>query len=530
MKDFVELLTQLDRARGTNDKVSRLVAYFSTVSAADGAWAVHFLSGRRIKRLLGPAQLKRWLADATTLPLWLVEETHAHVGDLAETVALLLDPRPNGPLLPEHGLAAWVDAHVIGLRELTEPQQQQAVLTAWQALDEWSRFVYTKLLTGALRIGVSQTLVERALAEATRQPRAVIAHRLMGQWQPTAAFFLGLSQPRSAEETASQPYPFFLAHPIKSDPAVELGTLDKWQVEWKWDGIRAQLLCRNGSHHLWSRGEQIIDTAFPELLEAASQLPPGTVVDGEILAWGESVLPFSALQRRLSRKQVSARLRAEVPVRLLIYDLLELDGQDLRAAPLVERRAALEHLMKDCHPPLMLSPLVSATNWETLQSEHAQSRTRGVEGVMLKRRDSVYGTGRPRGPWWKWKVEPLTLDAVMVYAAPGRGRRANLYTDYSFAVPDGDQWVPIAKAYSGLNDAEIRRLDRWIRRNTLTRYGPVRAVEPVQVFELAFEGIAESKRHKSGLALRFPRISRWREDLTPADADTLAQAKALLND
>lgn len=530
MRTFVELIAQLDRARGTNDKVHCLVSYFRAAPAADAAWAVYFLSGRRIKRLLGPAQLKEWLAQASELPLWLVEETHAHVGDLAETVALLLDPKPNNSPALSEGLSYWVDTHVLGLRDLDDTNRQQAVVDAWQALDAWSRFVYTKLLTGALRIGVSQTLVERALAEATEQPRAVIAHRLMGQWEPTADFFSRLFEARSAEEMASQPYPFFLAHPIKNDPAAELEAIDDWQIEWKWDGIRAQLLCREGARHLWSRGEQMIDTAFPEILEAAQHLAPGTVVDGEILAWRDGVMPFAALQRRLGRKQVSAKLRAETPVRLLIYDLLELHGQDLRSAPLSERRVQLEALLKDCELPLALSPLASAKSWEALHQLRDESRSRGVEGLMLKRKDSVYGTGRPRGPWWKWKVEPLTIDAVLVYAAPGRGRRANLYTDYSFAVPNGDQWVPIAKAYSGLTDKEIRRLDRWIRAHTIQRYGPVRAVEPEQVFELAFEGIAPSNRHKSGLALRFPRIMRWREDIAVTDADTLAQAKALLND
>lgn len=529
MKRFVDLMAQIDRARGTNDKVHCLVEYFGTAPADDAAWAVYFLSGRRIKRLLGPAQLKAWLAQASGLPLWLIEETHAHVGDLAETVALLLDPNADDSPALQQGLNEWVQTRVLGLRELDEAARQQAVTTAWQALDAWSRFVYTKLLTGALRIGVSQTLVERALAEATSQPRAAIAHRLMGQWEPTAGFFTSLFEARSAEEMASQPYPFFLAHPIKSDPASELNAIDAWQIEWKWDGIRAQLLCRENARHLWSRGEQMIDAAFPELINAAEQLPAGTVVDGEILAWDERVLPFAALQRRLGRKQVSARLRAEVPVRFLIYDLLELDGKDLRDLPLRERRAQLETLLQQCQSPLELSPLAPAQSWEALHQLRAESREHGVEGLMLKRLDSAYGTGRPRGPWWKWKVEPLTIDAVLVYAAPGRGRRANLYTDYSFAVPDGDQWVPIAKAYSGLTDSEIRRLDRWIRANTVQRYGPVRAVEPSQVFELAFEGIAPSNRHKSGLALRFPRILRWREDISIKDADTLTQARALLN-
>ena len=528
MQAFAALFRELDEQRGTNAKVAAMADYFSRVEPADGAWAVYFLSGRRLKRLIGPMQLRQWLADASGLPGWLVEETHEHVGDLAETVALLLDGPGDGGAIDNRGLAVWLEEDIQVLRELDDDARRQWVTAAWQRLDEGSRFLYTKLLTGALRVGVSQTLVERALAQASGQPRPVIAHRLMGQWTPDADFFRGLFDERSGREDASRPYPFFLAHPLEDDPAQSLGAIDDWQLEWKWDGIRAQLVRRADAVHLWSRGESLITETFPELAQGAAQLPPDTVIDGEILAWNEAVLPFAQLQRRLGRKRVSPRFMREVPVRLLAYDLLEADGRDLRDIPLEQRRARLEELMTGIDPPLMLSPRIESDSWGDLAGLREESRERGVEGIMLKGRNTAYGTGRPRGPWWKWKISPLTLDVILLYAQPGHGRRANLYTDYSFAVPDGERLVPIAKAYSGLDDAEIRRLDRWIRRHTRERFGPVRSVEPVQVFELAFEGIAPSSRHKSGLALRFPRISRWREDLGPGDADTLAQAKALL--
>ncbi len=527
MHAFAELFQTLDRARGTNAKVSAMAAYFSQASAADGAWAVYFLSGRRIKRLIGPTRLREWLAEATGLPDWLVTETHEHVGDLAETIALML-PEGVEQADDQRGLAEWVEAEILSLRDCEEAECQSRVTSAWAALDEAGRFLYSKLLTGALRVGVSQTLVERALAQASGHPQAVIAHRMMGQWTPTAAFYSGLFSEREEHEDASRPYPFFLANPLEADPAELLGDIHDWQAEWKWDGIRAQLVRRGDAIYLWSRGEGLIGESFPEIIEAAETLPADTVVDGEILAWQDDVLPFAQLQRRLGRQRVGKKLRAEVPVRLLIYDLLEQGGEDLRARPLGGRRQTLEAIMAGMPPPLMLSPLVMAADWQALAALRAESRARGVEGLMLKRRDSAYGTGRPRGIWWKWKIEPLTLDAILLYAQPGHGRRANLYTDYSFAVHDGEQLVPIAKAYSGLNDAEIRRLDRWIRQNTRERFGPVRSVEPQQVFELAFEGIAASSRHKSGVALRFPRIKRWREDLGPGDADTLQQIKALL--
>lgn len=531
MQGFADLFRALDEQRGTNAKVDAMTEYFRQVSAADGAWAVYFLSGRRLKRLIGPVQLREWLTQMTGLPAWLIEETHQHVGDLAETVALMLETptRTAGDGDgADPGLATWVESRILPLRDLDDATRRHQVTTAWCELDEAGRFLHTKLLTGALRVGVSQTLVERALARASGHPRPVIAHRMMGQWSPEPAFYTGLFDASSGQEDASRPYPFFLAHPLEGDPRESLGAIDDWQLEWKWDGIRAQLVRRDDAVYLWSRGEALVTETFPELITAADALPADTVIDGEILAWQDNVLPFAQLQRRLGRKRVTRRFMNEVPVRLMAYDLLEANGEDLRGEPLTSRRTRLEALMAPMEPPLMISPLIESTSWSDLAGRRDESRDRGVEGIMLKGRDTRYGTGRSRGPWWKWKVSPLTLDVVLLYAQPGHGRRANLYTDYSFAVADGDQLVPIAKAYSGLDDREIRRLDRWIRRNTKERFGPVRSVEPVQVFELAFEGIAPSSRHKSGLALRFPRIVRWREDLGPADADTLTQARALL--
>ena len=269
---------------------------------------------------------------------------------------------------------------------------------------------------------------------------------------------------------------------------------------------------------------------YPELAAAAARLPDGTVLDGEILPWRNSrPLPFGELQRRIGRKSVGRKILQEVPVAFLAYDLLEHEGRDQRGQALARRRQKLEALLDHrADDRLLLSPVLAAPDWTALATQHGESRQRGVEGFILKRHDSRYGVGRRRGDWWKWKVDPLTADAVLIYAQRGHGRRAGLYTDYTFAVRQGDGLVPFAKAYSGLSDAEIQEVDRFIQRNTRERFGPVRAVRPALVFEIAFEGIRASTRHKSGVAVRFPRILRWRRDKTIEDADTLETLKALL--
>jgi DNA ligase-1 len=530
MRRFTRLFQQLDRTTSTNAKVAAMRSYFEQAPAADGAWAVYLLSGRRMKRLVGASRLRAWLVESSGLPDWLVEEAYQHVGDLAETIALLTDdPTLESP--EDTPLHRWIEERILHLRGLDDAEQRTAVQRWWRQLPREECFLFNKLLTGSLRVGVSQTLVERALAAASGVPRPVIAHRLMGNWSPTPAFFDGLFAVESDREDASRPYPFFLAHPLQGDPEqADIGPPFDWLVEWKWDGIRAQLVRRRGQAWLWSRGEDLISERFPEIVDAAAGLPDGTVLDGEILGWRDgAVLPFSELQRRIGRKQLGRRILAEVPVILLAYDLLEQDGTDLRNRPQAQRRALLENLLRGADPVLKLSPQVDARNWADLKALHATARERKVEGFMLKQRSAGYGAGRPRGPWWKWKVDPLSVDAVLIYAQPGHGRRANLYTDYTFAIWTEDTLVPLAKAYSGLDDAEIRELDRWIRRHTVERFGPVRSVTPEQVFELAFEGINPSRRHKSGVALRFPRIARWRRDLGIHDADTLETVRELLH-
>jgi len=545
---FSRLYQTLDQTTSTNAKVAAMVDYFRDADPRDAAWAVYFLSGRRIKRLVGSSLLRQWLTELSELPGWLVEDTYASVGDMAETIALLLTRA--GDSTEQLSLAEWVETRLLPLRGL-DADAQRAIVTGWWAGQSYEQcYIVTKLLTGSLRVGVSQVLLARAIAQTAELPRQSILHRLMGEWQATPDFYRALIAEDDGEAALSRPYPFCLAAPLDDAPGLDsaddaqqvasaLGSPHDWQAEWKWDGIRSQLVRRQGQTFLWSRGEELIGTRFPEVATAAERLPDGCVLDGEILPWNEAgILPFAQLQRRIGRKTVGRKLLNDVPCVFLAYDLLEQHGEDIRERPMHERRERLETLVAahgatlapGAAHTLRVSERVIADDWASLATLRAGSRERLVEGLMLKRRDSPYGTGRQRGLWWKWKIEPHTVDAVMLYAQAGHGRRSNLFTDYTFGVWDGDTLVPFAKAYSGLNNKEIDRLDKWIRRNTLERFGPVRSVKLEQVFELAFEGINRSTRHKSGIAVRFPRIVRWREDLGTGDADTLDDVKRLIED
>lgn len=560
MKRFADLYADLDATTSTLGKVAAMRRYFATAPPEDAAWAVYFLSGRRPKRLVKTTDLRAWAQEEAGIPQWLFEESYVAVGDLAETVSLLLDrPAPSEggdaedaeaggagkkeeereaaddapSALSDLPLSRWLEEEILPLRNLDGEAQRPRVTAWWRALPQPQTFLLNKLLTGGFRVGVSRNLVARAVAEEAGLPPAVVAHRLMGRWRPTGEFFIRLLSQEGGDVDLSRPYPFFLASPLQAGEVEEiagaLGPAGDWLAEWKWDGIRSQVIRRGGTVFLWSRGEELVTERFPELAEAAKLLPDGTVIDGEIVAWADGgPLPFATLQTRIGRKKVSDKLLREAPVCLLAYDLMEVGGDDLRQRPLSHRRERLAELVAD-PPGFLLSTAVEADGWPELAALRDEARQRRVEGLMLKRLDSPYRAGRKRGDWWKWKVDPFTIDAVMIYAQAGHGRRANLFTDYTFAVWRGDDLVPVAKAYSGLDDAEIRRLDHWIRRHTRERFGPVRSVEPHHVFEIAFEGIRASNRHKSGLALRFPRIARWREDKEPAEADRLETLHELLD-
>ncbi len=527
MRRFADLYDALDQTTSTNRKVEAMVAWFRAAPPADAAWALWFLTGNRIRRLVPTKDLRSAAVAATGHPEWMLAECYTAVGDLAETLALLVDHEPDTHDEGDLPLHVWL-TRIVALPTLDSPAREAALRAWWAALPGRERFVLNKLLTGAFRVGVSRTLVVRALAEVAGVSPATLAHRLMGSWEPTPEAWLGLLDAERATEDRTRPYPFFLASPLEGDPAA-LGDVSGWLAEWKWDGIRAQVIRREGTLAIWSRGEELVTDTFPEVAGAAALLPVGTVLDGELMAWrGEEPLPFADLQTRIGRKKLDKRVLDAAPVVLVAFDVLEAGGDDLRERPLSERRERLAELVAPLAPTLRLSEEVRAPGWEGLGASRAGARERGVEGLLLKRRDSPYGVGRTRGPWWKWKIAPLTMDGVLVYAQAGHGKRAGLFTDYTFAVWQDDTLLPVAKAYSGLTNVEIDELDRWIRRHTIERFGPVRSVEPVHVFELAFEGIAPSPRHKSGVAVRFPRILRWRRDKVPADADTLDSLRALL--
>jgi DNA ligase 1 len=532
MRLFTDLYVELDQTNKTNEKVEAMRYYFEHAEKHDASWALYFLSGRKPRQIVPSKKLREWAIEMARIPEWLYEESRDTVGDGAETIALLL---PNNSKIDETPLHILVEDQLLPLRGSDEGTQREAVFSAWLRMNYSQRLVYNKLISGAFRVGVSQLLVVRALSQLSELPTDVIAHRLMGEWEPKAEFFEELLDPDlDIDETpVARPFPFHLAHQIDFSPD-DLGHVSEWQAEWKWDGIRAQLIKRKDSVFIWSRGEDLMTDRFPEITSAAASVPNGTVLDGEILPWRDDrVMPFTELQRRIGRKNLSTKILSEVPVILLCYDMLEFEGRDIRTFEFSTRRDLLESLIngldEEARKIIRLAESVEASSWEHLANRREESRNLGVEGFMLKHRKSPYRVGRHRGDWWKWKVDPLTVDAVLIYAQKGSGKRSNLFTDYTFAVWKGDELVPFAKAYSGLTDAEIRRVDRFVRENTVETFGPVRAVKPVLVFELAFEAIQRSTRHKSGVAVRFPRINRWREDKRIQDADSLETIHTMLD-
>lgn len=533
MKLFTDLYSKLDQTNKTNEKVKALKEYFAVAQPENAAWALYFLSGRKPKQIVPSKKLKEWAMELAGIEEWLFEESRNTVGDTSETIALLL---PENHTEDDTPLNILVEKRLLPLRNADEAMQFEEIVSSWNSMNYSQRFVLNKLIAGNFRIGISQRLVMRALAEQFDIPVDIIAMRLMGTWSPTPEYYLSVINPNLEEDETpiARPYPFHLAYQVDGEIS-GLGSLNDWQVEWKYDGIRCQAIKRDGQVFLWSRGEDLITERFPEIAEAANGLPDGTVLDGEILPFkDEQVLQFQELQRRIGRKTVGKKLLADVPVILQCYDLLEFDYKDIRNEELQTRRKLLVETLtniEDENAKKVLRPtdLIEEKTWEDLSERRKESRSLRVEGFMLKRKDSPFRVGRQRGDWWKWKIEPFTVDAVLIYAQKGSGRRSNLYTDYTFAVWDKGELVTFAKAYSGLTDKELRRVDNYVRRNTNETFGPVRSVTPKHVFELAFEGIQRSSRHKSGVAVRFPRILRWREDKKIEDADSLETIHDLLD-
>lgn len=538
MQAFAALFERIDQTTSTNEKVEIMADFFRRHDPETGAWTLFFLSGRKPKQLIGSARLRQWAQDFVGLPDWLIAECYAAVGDTAEMIALMLaaagHANQTGESTNTLSLGAWVDTRLLPLAGMDDETRRRRIISWWRELQPKEIFILNKLLTGSLRVGVSETLVSRALAEALSLPPAVVASRLVGSWQPTAEFFERLARPVDEHRSSVDadgvllPLPFCLAAPLEKDVG-QLGPVDDWQCEWKWDGIRCQAVKRGLHLEIWSRGEERITAAFPDLAAALSHVPDDWILDGEIVAgnWRQPQ-PFQMLQVRLNRKKPAEALMSAAPVSFLAYDLLQWNGRSWRENILTERRAALEGLLRSsAGHNVGLSPVLSVASWEEAASLRDQSRSHGAEGFILKGKRTVYETGRKRGVWVKWKIDPLTVDAVLTAAQPGTGRRASLYTDYTFSLWKDGALVPIAKAYSGLNDTEVRDLDRWIRSHTTERFGPVRMVEALRVFEIGFEGISRSDRHKSGFAVRFPRILRERTDKLAQQANRLEDVKRL---
>ena len=561
MKAFARLFNSLDASTATGAKVEALKRYFANAAPADAAWAVYFLAGGKPRQVVPTALLRALACERAGIAPWLFEEAYQAVGDLAETIAHVLPP---ASAVSDVGLAEWIEQRLLPLRGAEPLEQAQRIAGYWDELDTSGRFLLTKLIGGGFRVGVSKLLVQRALAEVASLDAKVVAQRMMGytdakQMPDAARYEALLSQTSSGPAEAGQPYPFFLAHQLDAPLAefdAKLGPPADWYVEWKYDGIRAQIVKRAGGVWIWSRGEELVTERFPEIVALAAQLPDGTVLDGEIVVWmRDAPAAFNLLQQRIGRKTLTKKVLADAPVGFIAYDLLEWAGADQREQAQSVRRPLLESAVS-ATSGMQLSPIEEHASWAELAALRESSRERGVEGFMLKHRAARYGTGRTKadGTWWKWKIDPLSVDAVLIYAQAGHGRRASVYTDYTFAVWNRTpadaaeaqavvdaiakrepavegalQLVAFAKAYSGLTDEEFRRVDKVIRANTLEKFGPVRSVKPTLVFELGFEGINRSPRHKSGIAVRFPRMLRIRDDKPLHEADTLQTLEALLN-
>lgn len=525
---FAQLVTELSTSTKTNDKLQSLVDYFAIAPDNDKVWVIAIFSGRRPRRIVNSRLMRDWSAEITGYPSWLFDESYHTVGDLAETLALLLpETKPQNQVNKD--LSYYLETF-ISIEKQDESIRKKFIIDSWSQMNRDERFVFNKLITGSFRIGVSQKTIVNALARTVDLPASVIAHRISGNWDPVTTTFDDLLSEVASVSDFSKPYPFYLAYALDDTPG-SLGDPEEWQAEWKWDGIRGQVIKRNNELFVWSRGEELMTDKFPEYFILKDLLPDGVVIDGEIIpAIDGKPLPFSVLQTRIGRKNIGRKQLQDAPICFFAYDLLEYNGKDIRELSILDRRKTLEEIVTPIqNQSIQISEIINFNSWKELEEIRKKSREMNSEGIMLKRKSSDYKVGRKRGDWWKWKIDPLTIDCVMVYAQKGSGRRSNLYTDYTFAVKDGANLVTFTKAYSGLTDKEFAQVDNFVKRNSLEKFGPVRTVKPELVFEIAFEGLAASNRHKSGVALRFPRMSRWRKDKTVDEINTLDDLKQMLN-
>ncbi len=525
MKQFASLFRSVDETTKTTNKINALVAYFEKANHQDKLWLIALFTGKRPKGLIKNSLLKEWIIELNNIPYWLFEQSYHIVGDLAETIALL---SPKTEQSSSYSLTEVIQK-IIALKKEPDETKKGYVLNQWSSMTKDEVFVFNKLITGGFRIGISQKTITKALAKHLKIEENTIAHRLMGNWDPSTTSFDELLLSENSADNDSRPYPFYLAYALEQEPE-EIGNTEDWIAEKKWDGIRGQIIIRNNELYVWSRGEELVTDKFPEFKELIGVIPNGTVLDGEIIGYKQNApLGFNKLQKRIARKNITKQILEDVPVKMIVYDVLEFVNKDRREQPLIGRKKILKLIFQNyTSNKLILSRKINFKTWSDLKTIRAKSRELHCEGIMLKKKNSIYQVGRKKGDWWKWKIEPLVIDAVLIYAMRGHGRRANLYTDYTFAVWDNEKLVTFCKAYSGLTDVELKEIDKFIKKNTIERFGPVRSVKPLLVFEIAFEGIAKSSRHKSGIAVRFPRINRQRLDKKAKEANTIQDLHDML--
>ena len=527
MDNFTNLFHELDSTNSNNAKVRSLVKYFETVEREDALWMVSLFIGKRPKRTITLSLLREWTAEISEIPYWLFEESYHVIGDLAETIAILL-PEPNKA---ENYTLTGIITKIKALGDLEVSEKKSHVFDLWNSLSRESRFLFNKILTGGFRVGVSKKTIVKALSQHLNETEATISHRLMGNWTPETISFNDLLVAPNESERLSKPYPFYLAYALEVEPH-NLGPTNEWSAEYKWDGIRGQLIKRDGNIFIWTRGEELVSDRYPEYHVLSEVQEDHFVLDGEIMAWKDGKpLPFSDLQKRLNRKTVGKKLLSDVPVKFIAYDVFEYEGKDIRGYTYEHRRKILEKIIMplSADMPFQISETLSYENWKELEDLRINARAIGAEGLMIKHNYSTYKAGRKKGDWWKWKVDPFSIDAILLYAMRGHGRRSNLFSDFTFAVRHEGSLVPFAKAYSGLTDQELTEVTNFVKKNTIETFGPVRSVAPHLVFEISFEGISKSTRHKSGIAVRFPRITQWRKDKSPDDINTLGDLKAMLD-
>ncbi len=554
MNRFADLLDRLAYEPSRNNKLRLLTDYFRTQADPDRGYALAAMTGALTFAHAKPALVRTLISDRTDPVLFAM--SYDFVGDLSETVALLW-PAPlqvAEAAGSNHPPAPTLSDIVEQLRETSKSALPKQLALWLDALDETGRWALLKLITGGLRIGVSARLAKTAVAAmGGLDPNEVeeVWHGLQPPYLDLFAWVEG----RESRPITDDPAPFrtpMLAHALDE---ADFAALDPaaFSAEWKWDGIRVQAVTGVDAAgapvaRLYSRTGEDMSHSFPDMLEALGASGLGSVaIDGELLVLREGLVQsFGVLQQRLNRKSVNAKLIADYPLHVRAYDLLMEDGEDLRPLPFMERRARLEALLARCDPArLDLSPLVPFETWEALAdarrdpaSAGAGADAQAIEGVMLKRRQSIYVPGRPKGPWWKWKRDPFNVDAVLMYAQRGHGKRSSFYSDFTFGVwregAGGDELAPVGKAYFGFTDEELGQLDKWVRNNTINRFGPVREVshggDDGLVLEIAFDGLNRSARHKSGVAMRFPRISRIRWDKPAHEADRIETLELLLRE